>query len=373
VRRKQKPTENLQKIRFSIDHLDPMGQGVDKSGKKVTFIGGTLPGETGTALVFKRAKGVQFAMLESIDESSSQRIEAQCPHFNQCPGCQYQHVSYEDELEFKKAALSRHLSGIKMGDIGDINVFAAPRRFAYRNRVQLHYRRKYIGMLDGAQDKVVEVPNCLLIKEEMHAKFDSLYRQKDWQEIHMGRGHCELYLQDDEVKLSWNDVYSQGGFSQVYEEMNVKLKARVASLVEDKNIKTLLDLFSGSGNLSNNLGAEKIVLVDSHELANMEQQAFYALDLYEEDSLTRFSRKYKKVQFDAVVLDPPRRGFPLIDKWMRRIKPKHIFYVSCNPASLARDLKSLTMPYKLENIDLLDLFPATSHFETLVSLKFKEG
>ncbi|MBL4679631.1 MAG: hypothetical protein JKY88_02760 [Pseudomonadales bacterium] len=52
---------------------------------------------------------------------------------------------------------------------------------------------------------------------------------------------------------------------------------------------------------------------------------------------------------------------------------KTYFYVSCNPASLARDLKSLTMPYKLENIDLLDLFPATSHFETLVSLKFKEG
>lgn len=368
MKRKQKPKENLQKIRFTIDHLDPMGQGVDKSGKKVTFIGGVLPGETGTARVFKRAKGVQFAMLESLDNSSPQRIEAMCPHFDQCPGCQYQHVTYEDELVFKQEALSRHLSGLKMGDI---EVVSAPRRFAYRNRVQLHYRRKYIGMLDGAQDKVVEVPNCLLIKQEMQAKFDSLYEQKDWQEVYMGRGHCELYLQDGEVNLSWNETYAQGGFSQVYDEMNEALQAKVASSMEGKNINNLLDLFSGSGNLSNGLGIEQIVLVDSHESSNVDPQAFYALDLYEEESLTRFSRKYKKIQFDAVVLDPPRRGFPLIDKWLKRIKPKHLFYVSCNPASLARDLKSLSMSYKVEKTYLLDLFPATSHFETLVSLKFK--
>jgi len=378
LRRKQKQTESLPKIRFTIDHLDPMGQGVDKSGKKVTFIGGVLPGETGMARVFKRVKGVQFAVVESLDQVSSQRVKAQCPHFEQCPGCQYQHVSYEDELSFKKEALSRHLSGLKFVDL---KVVPAPRRFAYRNRVQLHYRRKYIGLLDGTQDKVVEVPNCLLIKKEMQDKFDTLYQQKDWQDVHLGRGHCELYMKDEEVNLIWNESYAQGGFTQVFDEMNERLQKQIASYVEGKNIRSLLDLFSGSGNLSNNLGIEQTVLVDSFQSDRFQtdsgqseeagQKEFYGLDLYEEESLTRFVRKYKKIQFDAVVIDPPRRGFPLIDSWVRRIKPKHLFYVSCNPASLARDLKSLKKPYKIEEVHLLDLFPATSHFETLVSLKFK--
>ena len=333
--------QNLPTINFQIEHLDPFGQGVHKDGKTITFIAGVLPGETGTAKVYKRSKGVQFALLEALDITSSERISPECPHFDQCPGCQYQHTSYENELGYKQAALLRHLSDIKAEQL---TIHAAPARLAYRNRIQLHYRHKYIGMLDGARDKIVEVPHCKIIRKELREEFDKLYHQNDWREEHVGRGHCEIYLQDDEVKMNWNTAYAEGGFSQVYSEMNECLKDVLGSAFSGKKIGSVLDLFSDD---------------------------FVFLDLFSEDALSTFSRKFKKSSFDALLIDPPRKGFPDLDKWLRRIKPKYLFYVSCNPTSLARDLSSLSQRYKTEQVHLLDFFPATSHFETLVCIRFK--
>jgi 23S rRNA (uracil1939-C5)-methyltransferase len=360
--------QNLPSIKFQVEHLDPFGQGVHKDGKTITFIAGVLPGETGTAKVYKRSKGVQFALLDSLETSSSERISPDCPHFDQCPGCQYQHTRYENELGYKQAALLRHLADIKAEQL---TIHAAPARLAYRNRIQLHYRHKYIGMLDGARDTIVEVPHCKIIKNELRKEFDKLYHQDDWREEHVGRGHCEIYLQDGEVQMNWNTAYAEGGFTQVYPEMNACLKDVLGSAFAGKKIDSVLDLFSGAGNLSEDLDVGKRILVDSYRSEKVVSDNFVSLDLFSEDALSAFSRKFKKTSFDALLIDPPRKGFPDLDKWLRRIKPKYLFYVSCNPASLARDLGSLSQRYKTEQVHLLDFFPATSHFETLVCIRFK--
>ena len=371
MRRPKTPKLSTQTIKFEIDHLDPMGQGVHKKGKNIIFVAGTLPGETGTAIVYKRHKGVQFARLEQLDKLSEDRIEAECPHFDQCPGCQYQHTSYESELAFKKAALARHLNALKIGDL--IKVVPAPRRFGYRNRVQLHYRHKYIGMLDAVNDKVMEVPHCKIFRREMQPAFDDLNQKLNWTEDHSGHGHCELYLKDGNVETSWNKEYAFGGFSQVFEEMNDELQVRVQELLVNKKVSSLLDLFSGKGNLSNayaEAGGQR-VLVDSYLDLEQRPDNFQQLDLYDDEALTSFN--HKKTPFDTLLIDPPRRGFPALDRWIKKLKPRNLIYVSCNPASLARDLNSITKSFKVDEVQLLDLFPATSHFETLVSLVFKKN
>jgi 23S rRNA (uracil1939-C5)-methyltransferase len=82
-----------------------LGQGVSKSDGVVTFVAGTLPDETGTAMVYKRARGVQFARLQQLEHSADNRVESVCPHFDQCPGCQFLHTDYASELAYKKATL----------------------------------------------------------------------------------------------------------------------------------------------------------------------------------------------------------------------------------------------------------------------------
>ena len=77
------------------------------------------------------------------------------------------------------------------------------------------------------------------------------------------------------------------------------------------------------------------------------------------------------MDFDTLLIDPPRRGFPGLDGWVKKINPRYLLYVSCNPASLARDLRDLGARCRIETVQLLDLFPATAHFETLIALQIK--
>ena len=374
-RRPNKKTLKPYSIEFEIEHLDPLGQGVSRRGGQVTFVAGTLPGETGTALVYKRAKGVQFARLQALDQSAGNRVEPECEHFKACPGCQFLHTDYASELEYKRTTLSRYLGSLGAVE-ADIEVVPAPHRLSYRNRVQLHYRHRYIGMLDSVNNEVLEVPNCRIIRKELQQAFDQLY-QGDWTQKYSGHGHCELYLKSAEVSLLWNDSYAHGGFSQVFDEMNQVLQSRVQSQLEELGVTGLLDLFSGTGNLSEafaSAGGDR-VMIDSHLNAKStdEHDNFHQMDLYDDRTLPNFMRKLGGSYFDVVLIDPPRRGFPGLDAWVKRTKPRFVLYVSCNPASLARDLKTLTTRFRFRTIQLMDMFPATSHFETFVVLEMRKG
>lgn len=360
-------------INFKIEHIDPLGQGVSKKDGKITFIAGTLPGETGTATVFKRAKGVQFAQLNELDNVAQNRIEPVCPHFKQCPGCQFLHTDYASELEYKKTALLRHLGGLGV-ETDDVTVVSAPRRLSYRNRVQLHYRHKYIGLLDTVKNEVLEIPHCKIMREELAPAFAEL-QKGEWTVEHSGHGHCELYFKSGEVSVQWDQAYAHGGFSQVYDEMNLELQNRVQAQLEGLGVAGLLDLFSGTGNLSDTYAAQGgyRVLIDSFGDTAAQQlpEHFYQMDLYDEQTLPNFKRLVDSAKLDCLLIDPPRKGFPDLDKWVKKIKPRFLVYVSCNPASLAWDLKNLSKRYRVRDVQLLDLFPATSHFETLVVLEMR--
>ncbi len=358
-------------IEFEIDHIDPLGQGVSKAGGSVTFIAATLPGETGTARVYKRAKGVQFARLVQLEQHAENRTEPYCPHFDKCPGCQFLHTDYDSELGYKKAALVRYLGPLGVAD-ESVEVVPAPHRLDYRNRVQLHYRHKYIGMLDAVSNDVLPIPDCKIVRPELRPVLDQLY-QGGWTQSHAGHGHCELYLKSGEVSICWDEAYAHGGFSQVFEAMNQQLQARVQDRLAEAGTSRLLDLFSGSGNLSDAyaLAGGERTLVDRYVDAvttNVQQ-----IDLYDDQALAFFTRRAGATGFDTLLLDPPRRGFPALNSWVNRIKPRHVLYVSCNPASLTRDLRSLSRRFRIKSVHLLDLFPATAHFETMVLLEMRQA
>ncbi len=223
-------------------------------------------------------------------------------------------------------------------------------------------------------NEVLEVPQCKIMRGELQSAFTQLY-EGDWTQDHPGHGHCELYFKSGEVSLSWDASYAHGGFSQVYEEMNQALQDRVQTQLEDLEVRRLLDIFSGSGNLSNAFvqsGGDRL-MIDNYSNANGgdKPENFYQMDLYDEQTLPNFIRRAGTSDFDALLIDPPRRGFPGLDNWVKKIKPRYVFYVSCNPASLARDLRGLTTRFRIKSVQLLDLFPATAHFETFVVLQMR--
>ena len=385
-RTKSKNKQVTLTLEFRVESMDSMGQGVAKIDSKPCFIAKTLPGEQGKASLTKSSKGVMFAKLDTLDITADNREEPACPHFESCPGCHYLHTDYASELAYKQQALQHHLNRLGV-ELPAIDVSPAVERLGYRNRIQLHYRHKYIGMMDGATNNVVEIPGCLALVPELKSVFDQLYKDKSWVAEHDGQGHCELYLTNDGVSVEWDQPYAHGGFSQVNNTMNEVLKASVANQVnrDEAKVETLLDLFSGEGNLSDALvdniavGDDSLVqrvMVDyAPDRVAQEELSFVHLDLFSESALRTFKARTEYKQFDVLLVDPPRKGFPDMAIWINAYKPKKLIYVSCNAATMVRDLQQLSglessKKYSIDHIELIDLFPSTYHYETLVTVSF---
>jgi len=352
----------IEKLPFEIEHIDPLGQGVSKIGDKVSFIPKTLPGETGEAEVLSEKKGVRFLRLSSLLKSSPERVEPVCPHFDDCPSCHFLHTSYENELKFKTDSLKNILR-----PESEIIVHSAPNRLNYRNRVQLHYSKKEqkLGYKDAFKNKILEVPKCLIGEGQVQAALKDLYNEKKWYGLvkkERNLGHLEIYSKDGEVSINVNKPYASGGFTQVYKEMNNKLKMLLKSKIKENNLK-VLDLFGGNGNLTKGLTKSEVLVVDiSPRPKNLaSHQDYFKIDLKKKGWDL-------KENFDVVIVDPPRAGFKDIEAFFSSVNCQEFFYVSCNPATLKRDLEKISNIFKVLEIHLLDLFPSTYHFETMVHL-----
>jgi 23S rRNA (uracil1939-C5)-methyltransferase len=350
-------------INFKILEIDPLGQGVSKEDGQIFFIPKTLPGETGEASVYKSARGVNFCRLKKLAEKSPARIKPVCPHFNECPGCHFLHTDYEHELEFKRQALQKIFR--KFGNFEDnIQTVPAKNRLGYRNRMQLHYDKDEegaFGFFSVALKKIVAVPECLIAIDSVQEKLRDLYDAEEWKKVvrdsKKKQGHVEIYEKDGDITVAVDKDYAEGGFTQVNEEMNEALVKIVAENVS-KDSQTVIDLFGGNGNLTANL-------------TKSGNAKFVSLDLFSEKALENFSGQTNLLSADTIILDPPRSGFKFLKDWAINFRPKQIIYTSCDPHTMERDLKEISESYAIEKIYLLDLFPSTYHFETVIVLHKK--
>jgi 23S rRNA (uracil1939-C5)-methyltransferase len=361
-------------VSFKISTIDPLGQGVSKITDKITFIPKTLPGEEGEAVVLESKKGVQFAELKVLKNSSARRMTPECPHFEICPGCHFLHTDYEHEIEFKKQSLEKILHKLSPPSI---KTFSAPKRLEYRNRIQLHYnlKKNLLGMFNGRTGQIAPTPNCLIGRPLLRKALADLYQNNHWQNLIPPKsppmGHVELYEQNNQLKISWNRPYADGGFTQVFEEMNQLLKKHLHSWGEKLSSDHLIDLFAGQGNLSNDMKYSKRLCIDIYP--KPVGPDFFSLNLHDEKSLEKFERirsQHIPEQIDLLILDPPRSGLKNLNLWVSKLKPLKMVYVSCDPHTLTRDLASLS-GYKILEISLFDFFPSTFHFETMVFLERK--
>ncbi len=357
-------------IPFKISSLDSLGQGVSKLGEKITFIPKTLPGEEGEAIVQAEKKGVAFAKLSSLSVTSPDRIKPLCPHFDVCPSCHYLHTSYERELATKK---ENFLNLFRNLPLPEVKVVPAVRRTGYRNRIQLHYDTKMqkIGMLDARTQEIINIPQCLIGVDQVAEAIRNLYHDNQWLKLapkNIPRGHVEIYRKDNSTEITWNASYASGGFTQVFEEMNKLLHHEIKNWFDEK--ASILDLFAGNGNLTNELPYSERLCVDIYSEAK--ESDFYSCSLYEPDALRKVSAllKKKNISPSSLILDPPRSGLSDLKEWLTEFTPSKVAYVSCDPHTLVRDLQKIT-DYRPTGAVLLDFFPSTFHFESLIFLERK--
>ena len=333
---------------FEIEHLDSLGQGVSKRGDGVCFIHKTLPGEKGVMRIERRKKGVFFGNPLSFQTVSKKRIPASCIHYDRCTGCHYLHCSYEDEIRFKKESLCRWLAPLKVNC--PVHVIPSKKRDGYRNRIRLH-RDSFsgkIGLKSSLTGDIIPIPECRLMLPSLAKEVKKRLKEND--------------IQNMEYILHKDKVDKKTSFEQVNPSMNKILRREVNRLLPST---PLLELFAGNGNLTGSHQKE-VHCLDRYTKEKREGNRFFIpLDVYGKNSLKHYLKKgFSSVE--TLLLNPPRSGFSLLSHWTKRLGVRKVIYVSCHPATLVSDLMKLGG--RIDYVCLVDMFPSTRHFETIILL-----
>lgn len=417
-------------MRCLVDGISHSGEGVARIEGKATFIPFTIPGETVDVEIFEEKKNFQRARLETVVSASPDRTEPPCPYFLKCGGCAYQHISYPRQLELKRQVVKDSLKRIGGIDIEVKPVLGLEDPWRYRNKVEWHTGSKSdqhtMGYYVNDSRVLIGIESCLLISQEMQDY--SNYIKDHLDELNIPDG-CEVIIRQSSANremmlifggtgsreinfakmLNFREVASiysvEAGVAQLHygdqvlPEKIFNLKYQVSPLAffqvnhqqTEKMMEiikdyaqlgasdTVLDAYCGTGSIALCLAesARKVIGVESFKpaLRDTKRNAF-------KNKITNckfIKGTCEKIvpdledQFDVVILDPPRTGCKpeLIEALIKKV-PQRIVYVSCNPATLARDLALFVKGgYHVSEVQPLDMFPQTSHVECVVRIDKK--
>ncbi len=383
---------------------------------KVVMLKGAIPGETVEAEVLDEKKDYSVAIARKILEPSPERVEPPCPYFGVCGGCQVQYASYPMQVGLKEEVLKSALKRIGKMELS-LSEPLTGRAWNYRHRGQFKISGGRVGYFREHSRDLVDISSCPLMVDEINEVFINakrLLKNTDAQELHICRGDKTLALikVPSSTRHVWKDVSKDllgGGFSGVRVEiegkqplhfgagkLNLELdgikysvssesffqanwslnRALVDLVLESlKPVagKAVLDLYAGAGNFSLPVSrlARKVVAVEEGRSSVKDGKENVKLNKIENCQFVSVSVDGFNIRekFDAVIADPPRAGISEagIGKILS-IMPGMIAYVSCNPATLARDLNKFQDDYSVESLRMVDFFPQTYHIEAFALL-----
>lgn len=393
-----------------IDKLNHQGEGIARINDKIVFVPNTCIGETVEIKVDKEHKNYLEGHVSKYIDKSIDRVDYKCPYYNECGGCNLLHLSYEKQLEFKKNKVIDIFK--KYADM-DINpeIYGSYCTLKYRNKVTFHVKNGKIGFYKEGSHDLIEISECLLLTDKMNKvqkyvkeninlnKIDKImlrdtskhimivfYGQKDG--LNIDRELMDMvdsiYVNDEliygidkcEVMVSnYKFLVSKEAFFQVNIDVMEKLYNKIREYIGNDKVNYGLDLYCGTGTISIYVSdlCDKMLGIEINKYAI--EDANYNMKINNKDNI-----EYRvgdvsdlindKMNPDLIIVDPPRKG---LDKKtievLKNIKCKDIIYVSCDPMTLARDIKLLSSQYKVVDISLFDMFPETYHVESIVKLK----
>lgn len=380
----------------------------------ITFIKGALPGELVEVKVEEKKRDYSVASVLEVVEPSAHRIEPACAYFDECGGCQLQFVSYPRQIEMKNHVLLDCLRRL-----GGIEAYLEPplygEQFGYRRRGQFKVSRQGdLGFFREGTREIVTVDACPIMSPGINSALKDLrdVELAGVREIHLtddGQGVMALIkglafdgtLTDSLMEAGLSGVAFEDGsyrgegpaysvfdlngltysvspwsFLQSNWNLNQRMVEQLVIEIGAMGDHRLLDFYAGGGNFSLQLAIEARQTVGVEENPNSinDGQRNAAQNRITGYKLIKGTAENAKLKgdFDVLILDPPRAG--LSREALERVSemvPPRMAYVSCNPSTMARDLKALTEKYALDSMHMVDMFPHTYHVECLAILTKK--
>lgn len=371
-----------------IEKLVYGGDGLARLEGRVVFTPFVLPGETVRAGIERVKSDLWRGKLLEVVQPASGRVAPQCQYFGRCGGCQYQHASYELQLEQKVAILREVLRRVGKIDYADAIETIAGEPWGYRNRIQLHIEDGAIGYFEPGSHSLCAIDHCPISSPKLNEAIAHL--QRELPKVRPFKAGLELFTNETEVQVNVLDkvppsvrsVFNTIGVRDAlhYRDFRVSRNSffQVNRFLVDALTNCVcgglsgtsaVDLFAGVGLFARSLAQsfQQVVAVESGFSAFQDLAAnapAQAVQQSVEDYLPAVTEPP-----DLIVADPPRSG---LGKHMvaelLRIRAPRLVIVSCDPATLARDLQSLLVAYRIERLSLVDLFPQTAHLETVARL-----
>jgi len=387
-------------VEITTERLTYGGDAIARHEGLAIFVPFAAPDEKLRVRIIERKNRFARATIEQIVEPSPSRREPPCKYFGDCGGCQLQHLDYSTQLESKTRFVRDALERIAQIRWPDKIVIRSANEFGYRGRAQLKIdpRRRRIGFNRAASNDICDVETCAVLvpelEEALHSLRSTIENRTATNESRTFRSQIEIAAGDDRVAFEPAIENLQGGpvrrsvgqyvynFSaSTFFQGNIELLAAlIDEAVGHQSGKLAVDLYAGVGLFTIPLGRtfERVIGVEGNETAsrfasqNIAENGAGNVEFHTSsvESWLKNAVDNKFASPDLLLLDPPRAGASEALSNMIALRPSNIVYVSCDPATLARDLKSLTAEgYGLSQVTAIDLFPQTYHVETVATLK----
>jgi 23S rRNA (uracil1939-C5)-methyltransferase len=360
-------------VDLKIEDVAFGGKGVAREQGKAVFVPYTIESEIVSAEIVREKKQFAEAELVEVKQSSPDRVEPQCRYFGRCGGCAYQHISYEHQLAIKWRQVRDALQRIgKLKDVPMRPIIPSPKQYGYRNRITVHAQEGVIGFFRRDSHQLIDIEHCPISTDEVNRALTELRAQS--------------YVRDGHYTLRASA--RPRVFSQTNDGVADALRDLVVNLVAPKQ-ELLIDAYCGAGFFAKALleKFERVIGIDWDKFAiaaaresATNKETYIAGDV--EAALAHVSRSDGFLAVEAetrrpgsrrsltVIVDPPATGLSAaVRKAVVDLAPATVIYVSCNPSTLARDLRELQERFALESVTPLDMFPQTAEIEVVAQLR----
>ncbi len=373
----------------------------DHLGAPVT-IAGAIPGESVTASIVKVYRDRIATLVESVDTSSEHRVTPKCRYFGACSGCQWQHISYDQQLEIKRSLVESALAPYEtLNGIQVDETKPSPIQFRYRNHARFTVGRReengFAGYMNADSRRFVRIDECMIMDDRINETLSQLQGRLQHMtqfSIRVGANTGDTIVQPvlpgeiqdvpsgrQKYVEEVNEAKFQVAASSFFQVNTAQLSAIVEEIVgmlELDGNDTLVDLYCGVGTFARLLSPYVNRVIGIEESASAVEDARFNcsdvanvefIEAKAEQAAADLSASGLKI--DLAIIDPPRKGcHPEALDALKTLSPRRIMMVSCNPITMARDLDALCQSgFKLVSVRPVDMFPQTKHVESLAQLE----
>lgn len=390
---------------MEIVKYDNNGRGISYLSSRIVFIPNTIIGEDVLIDIVEDKKNYSVGRVLKFNKISDERVNNICPYYGICGGCDIMHIKYEAQLKYKMNKIKEIMDKF-YGEEIIIKDIIFSKESNYRNKVSLKVENG-VGYYKKGTHDFIKIEKCDLLDSHINNLIKELNKidLKDNKNIIIRKNTSGLMLVLESMidyskikdlvdvlyvlnkKIYGKDIYEDldglkfiimpSSFFQVNKYNTINLYNKILEYCDLKGNEVVLDLYCGTGTIGSFISkkAKKVIGVeinkDSIESANKNKliNELNNIEFICGDSgkVLKMS-KYKNI--DIVIVDPPRSGLDsLAIEELIKINSKKIIYVSCDPVTLARDLKVLNSHYKAKELTPVDMFPSTAHVESVVLLE----